>query len=135
MMWTYMGMQIHPNELPALREILAMLEDGGASNAALETFREACYTHYGRDLVWLFPISEGESAGGLILPVQEGMLWIPYDEVSKDDGELLILKDAHLLDAEECAALRTDMESYALGLCNMLREAEAICAENARKED
>lgn len=125
-MWTYMGKSLNPDELPRMADLIQRLCADGATNNALSHIRDEQYEHFGMELIWRYPISEGESAGGFILPVQEGILWIPYDEVTREDGELLLLSDAHLLSEDACHFLCEDYESYAEGLCSMLREAEQI---------
>lgn len=126
-MWIYMGSELDPQALPQMAELIAALSENGADNRALSDMRDEQWKNFGKDLIWHYPISEGESAGGFITPVQEGILWIPYDAMDREDGELLELKDAHLLSAEACGYLLEDLRSYVDGLCSVLREAAVIC--------
>ncbi len=126
-MWKYMNIEINPDELPTQQELLERLD--GGTDADLAKLREEHYAKYGVELIWRYPISEGASAGGFILPVREGILWIPYDTMMEDLGEVLILEDAQLLDAETCIAMADDFQSFANALCDVLREAAAICEE------
>ena len=48
--------------------------------------------------------------------------------MDKEDGELLELKQAHLLSSEACQYLLEDLRSYTDGLCAMLQEAAVICS-------
>ena len=84
---------------------------------------------YQNELIWRFPISEGTAAGGFVMPVREGILWIPYDEMEREEGEILLPEDAHLLTAEDCSCMAEDFRCYAVELCSMLREAAAICEQ------
>lgn len=127
-MWIYMNAALNPNELPAMTDLLASLSENGADDRALSHLREEQWEKFRKELIWRYPISEGESAGGFITPVQEGMLWIPYDSMDKEDGELLELKQAHLLSSEACQYLLEDLRSYTDGLCAMLQEAAVICS-------
>ena len=86
-------------------------------------------------MVWCYPISEGYAAGGFILPVREGILWVPYDEMEKEDGEILLLDDAELLDADACEVMADDLRRYADSLCSMLREAAVICEGIEQEEE
>lgn len=129
-MWKYMERDLDPQSLPTMASLIASLTENGADDRAMSKLRDEQWERYGMDLTWRYPISEGEAAGGFITPVQEGILWIPYDAMDKEDGELLELKDAHLLTAEACEYLMTDMHSYAAGLCAMLKEASVICEQH-----
>ena len=131
-MWTYMSMEIDPESLPTKDELIARLKEDGGMDRAFAPVREEQYERYGSELVWRYPISEGYAAGGFILPVREGILWVPYDEIEKEEGEILLLDDAELLDAGACEVMADDFRRYADGLCSMLREAAVIC-KAARK--
>ena len=134
-MWKYMGGELDPQALPKMANLISALSENGADNRALSHVRDEQWERFGKDLIWLYPISEGESAGGFILPVQEGILWIPYDAMNKEDGEFLELKDAHLLSAEACGHLLEDLRSYADGLCAVLQEASMICSSIQNYQD
>ena len=126
-MWIYMESELDPHALPQMADLLSTLSENGADNRALSDVRNEQWERFGRDLIWHYPISEGESAGGFITPVQEGILWIPYDAMDREDGELLEPKDAHLLTAEACSYLLEDLRSYMDGLYTVLQEAALIC--------
>lgn len=126
-MWTYMNVEIDPESLPTKDELIARLKEDGGTDRAFAPVREEQYERYGSELVWRYPISEGYAAGGFILPVREGILWVPYDEIEKEEGEILLLDDAELLDAGACEVMADDFRRYADGLCSMLREAAVIC--------
>ena len=126
-MWTYMNVEIGPESLPTKDELIARLEEDGGTDRAFASVREEQYERYGNELVWLYPISEGYAAGGFILPVRDGILWVPYDEREKEEGESLLLDDAELLDSDTCKIMADDFRRYADGLCSMLREAAVIC--------
>ena len=100
--WKYMNFSLNPEELLTKDELIEMIRDGGGTDAALADLREQQHEKYGNELIWRFPISEGESAGGFIMPVREGILWIPYDEMEKETGEILLLDDAELLTEDAC---------------------------------
>lgn len=126
-MWKYMNMEIDPTSLSTKEELLQRLREGGGTARALYPIREEQFEKYGNELDWLYTISEGTAAGGFVLPVREGILWIPYDEIKREEGETLLLKDAILLNADDCRIMADDFRSYADGLCVMLRQAAIIC--------
>lgn len=134
-MWVYMNSNLNPKELPNMADLIALLSEGGADDRALSHLREEQWEKFNKELIWRYPISEGESAGGFITPVQEGILWIPYDSMDKEDGELLELKQAHLLSSEACQYLLEDLRSYTDGLCAMLQEAAVICSSIQNTQD
>lgn len=131
--WKYMNMEIDPESLPTKDELIARLKKDGGTDNALARLREEQHEEYGNGLDWLYPISEGYAAGGFILPIREGILWIPYNEIEKEEGEILLLDDAELLNSETCEIMADDFQRYADGLFSVLREAAVIC-EAARKE-
>ena len=126
-MWKYMGVNIDPRQLPAKDELLKRLYADGSTDRSLSHLREEQYEKFNMELIWRYPISQGESAGGFVIPVREGGLWIPYDEMEKEEGEVLLLSNACLMTADVCHAWAEDFRFYADGLCNVLKEAEAIC--------
>ena len=103
-MWKYMNMNLDPTTLPCMDDLLARIRAGGGTDRALADLREEQMETYQNELIWRYPISEGNSAGGFITPVREGILWIPYDEMEREEGEILILDDACLLNADACIA-------------------------------
>ena len=85
-LWNYMKLTLNPEELPTMKELLKEIVDNGGTDAALAKLREAQHEKYHNELIWRYPISQGDSAGGFIMPVREGILWIPYDEMEKEAG-------------------------------------------------
>ena len=117
MAWRYMNQQLDPNELPTMQELLTEIDDNGGTDAALSRLRDEQHEKYHNELIWRYPISQGDSAGGFVMPVREGILWIPYDEMEKETGEILRTGDATLLDEETCAQFCDDIRRYTDGLC------------------
>lgn len=134
-MWNYTGREIDPQTLPTKADMLAFINENGMDDRALAKVREQQYETYGCELLWRYPLSEGKAAGGFITPVREGFLWLPYDAMSKEDGELLTMEDAALLSAEECEYLQMDMRSFAENLCNALLDAQGILTLPENKEE
>lgn len=128
-MWKYMNMELDPSKLPTKQELLDRIRKAGGTDRSLAELREEQMDTYQNELIWRYPISEGMSAGGFVMPVREGILWIPYDEMEREEGEILLLQDACLLSADSCRYMADDYKAYADSLCSMLQEAADICEQ------
>ena len=88
-LWPFMKMKLNPADLPTMREVLNRLQDNEA-NMAIERLQDEQMERYHNTLLWRYPLSQDSSVGGFILPVREGILWIPYGKTSTYEGDLLI---------------------------------------------
>jgi len=118
-MWNYMNMELDPSQLPTKNELLDSIRKAGGTDRALADLRDEQMDTYKNELIWRYPISEGNSAGGFVTPVREGILWMPYDEMEREEGEILILDDAssaldYKTDARLRRAIREDLEETTL---------------------
>lgn len=118
-----MGRCIDPQALPTMEETLAFIEDECMDDYGLSTLREKQEETHGFDMIWRYPLSMDKESGAFILPVREGILWLPYDAMNEEDGEHLMLGNVLLLNAEACRTLMDDMRRYADQLCGVLQEA------------
>ena len=125
--WKYMDKKLNPDELPTMKELLMEIDENGGTDAALAGLREKQYRQYCCELIWRYPISQGDSAGGFLMPVREGILWIPYGEMEKEAGEILRTSDAVLMDEAACRTYAEDFRAYADELCSALRQSAYIC--------
>lgn len=126
-----MGRCIDLQALPTMAETLAFIEAECMDDYGLSTLREKQEETHGFDMIWRYPLSMDKESGAFILPVREGILWLPYDAMSEANGERLLLEDALLLDADACRPLMDDLRRYADQLCSMLIEASLIAEQNA----
>ena len=126
-LWKYMKLDLNPDDLPTMKELLAEIAENGGTDAALAKLREQQMEKYHNELIWRYPISQGSAAGGFIMPVREGILWLPYDEMEKEAGEILLTDDADLLDEVACETMADEYSSYADELCDVLRQSAKIC--------
>lgn len=129
----YMDMEIDPNKLRTMAETLSILENEGADYHAIEALRTEQMEQYGQELIWRYPLSDSISLGAFIIPVREGFLWVPYDEVELERGELLLLNNAALLDEEAGKYLAIDWKLYADGLNDALRDIIAAVSQNSQE--
>ena len=125
--WKYMDRKLKSEELPTMKELISEIDENGGTDAALAGLREKQYRQYCCELIWRYPISQGDSAGGFLMPVREGILWIPYDEMEKEAGEILRTSDAVLMDEAACRTYAEDFRAYADELCSALRQSAYIC--------
>lgn len=122
----YMGWPWQPEKLLSKDELLEELKSGGETDRAMASIRHYEEEMAGQELMWWYPISLGTYAGAFIVPVKEGFLCVPYDEMDCEEGELLLLHDAELLSAGALETLASRFRSYADGLCAALEEARDI---------
>lgn len=131
----YMAKEINTKRLCSKRLVIRYLSVNGEEDAALANIREHYVRIFKTDLVWPYPISEDCHAGGCIVPVKEGFLWLPYDWVEKEAGPLYEVEDARLLDADEIGNMREEFLRYSEELCLALSEAQAYTWELERGVD
>lgn len=130
-MMYFTGHSIDPGKLLGKQEVIEHLNEYGAADRTLADFRDMYNDRFGDELIWLYPISEGDHLGGFLMPVQEGFLWLPYDSADKDDGELIVMEEVALLEAEELAALHDVFSSYSKALCDAIGEAKTMLENDA----
>lgn len=118
----YMGIEVEPLQLFSKARVLAFMHYNGASCETLDLIRDQ-YNHlFGVNLVWRYPIFDTVTDGGVMIPVREGFLWLPYDENGKELTEYYRTKNAHLLNQEAVQVLLRDLNAYADGLRSALTD-------------
>lgn len=121
---TYMGRRIERERLFAMDYILSLLEEEGPRFTTLENVRDVYDKQFGNELYWNYPFCDGLHNGAGILPVREGFLWLPYDEVDSETYEQYVLDDASLLTAAEAASLVEELRAYTEGVCAALGDIQ-----------
>ena len=116
-LWRFMRLSINPDDLPTMREVLDRLQD----KEAIDQLQSEQMNRYHNTLLWQYPLSQETATGGFILPVREGILWIPYGETGT-----CIPADAHILSENDCETLLREFSSYASQLCDVLQQSAAI---------
>lgn len=89
-----------------LTDVLNLLEDGQADFVSLAPVRERYETLFGSDLCWSFPVSADDHIGCTLLPVREGILYLPYDDMDHDRYERFSPKGTSLLTCGMAAILQ-----------------------------
>lgn len=112
---------IDKSKLMKKEEVIRFLEDNGACEPTMAKLSEQYQESVGIDPIWRYPLSDDMHNGGFIVPVQEGYLWMPYDEVDQEYYEVILPEEARLLDAECCERFQKDLREYADSLCAVLK--------------
>lgn len=115
-------------------ELISMLEEWGAHDRAMSHVRDYYEEKLERDPIWRYPISLDTCNGGFIVPVKEGYLFIPYDEMDAEDYEILMLDKVSLMDAESCDFMIGQLQWYADALSAELREVSQELKREAKEE-
>ena len=113
------GVWVDLEELKSQKKLLDYLEKHGPTHSSLMDFCEEYREKYHNDLCWPFPISDGKHMGAFFVPVKEGILSLPYDQVECEEYEIFTLEDARLCDTKSMAAFLWDWDSFS----NELRQA------------
>lgn len=77
---------------------------------------------FGNQLVWMYPISDNTQGGGAIVPVQEGLLFIPHSDQQLGYN----MSGIELLDANAVRTMKTESKAYFDGLFSALSDMEAL---------
>ena len=114
------------NLLYSKERVLELLTANGSNYQALNIIQDAYIGIFGNELIWTYPICDGDGLGGMIVPVKEGILWLPYNEVLRVEGEVFDLNAAVLLDTESLTFLKEDFLRYQAVLIQVLDDAIKI---------
>ena len=109
---TVNGIHIDKGKLISKTELLDFLRENGEDDRALAGIRAYYHNDIGNELIWHYPISDGKHLGTYIVIVREGFICLPYDSVDREDGELLILDDAAMLDTDCLQFFIDDWRSF-----------------------
>ena len=107
----YMGAYLKEDALMTRKEVIDYV--GGAEELTnrMDKLRTNLSELLGIDVVWRHVIPGEEYHGAYILPVREGILWLPYQAL-QDDAEQIDLAHAELLDAAAASALANEFKAY-----------------------
>ena len=126
----FMGIQIDRSKLMSRKELEEYFGRFGQSDRILADIRDRYNEAFGSDLIWRYPNSDGYHLGFFIVPVQEGFLALPYDEVDREDYEIMIVDDAELLDADSLQNFIDDWQTYSEDLVGAMRDMIRILKQN-----
>lgn len=112
----YMGMLLDQKALRTETELMRDLNSQGGIDAALDKTRELYTEKFGNQLIWRYPFSDNMQGGGVIVPLQEGFLFLPYSTVTEEFGALYDLRHAHFLTLQAVQTMQTECKAYMNGL-------------------
>jgi len=92
--------------------LMTMLAEGEYSDRTLSDIRDEYMNTLGFDPVWRYPFCHDGDLGAVLIPVQEGFLWLPYNTIDVFDNEIYDPENASLLDAETCRFIIEEMKTY-----------------------
>jgi len=123
---TINGIQIDEQKLMSKSELLEFLRENGEDDRALAGIRAYYHNDLGNELTWRYPISDGTHLGTYIVIVKEGFISLPYNAVDQYDGELFVLRDASMFDADEFQFFIEDWRSFSEDLFNAMSDMQRI---------
>lgn len=103
------GLKCRCDQLASSEEVLELLHTNGANFTALASIRERYAEQFTNELCWSYPFCDGDYLGCVVLPVQEGILCLPYSSLDGDTYEQFVPEAASLLTTERLEALRQDL--------------------------
>lgn len=120
------GHVIDRRELASMGEVMALLDEGIPNFTSLEPVRKQYENRFGSELCWTCPASHAGHSGCILLLVQEGVLYLPYTEVSGGTYEQFDLRSMELLTKEQAQVLLSRLwEVYSQLFC-LLSDIQAF---------
>lgn len=120
------GHAINRRELAGVDEVMALLNEGAPAFTSLEPVRERYEAMFGSELCWTYPVFHDGHSGCILLLVQEGVLYLPYTEVSSETYEQFDLQGMELLTKEQTQVLLSRLwEVYSQLFC-LLSDIQAF---------
>ena len=120
------GSKISRQKLAGMDDVMALLDTGAPAFASLEPVRERYEAEFGNELCWTFPVFHNGNSGCVLLPVQEGILYLPYTEVSSETYEQFDLQDMGLLTKGQAQALLEQIRNVYSQLFCLLSDMQAF---------
>lgn len=128
------GAYIPVSRLITQRELLDYLDCHGNTYSDLMNFCDRYLEDFHNSLCWCYPISDGNHMGTYLVPVREGVLSLPYDQIDPEDFEILCLEDAGLCSGKALSYYLTDWHTYSENLCRALHSLSQMADAIERKE-
>ena len=116
------GLRCRCDQLASSEEVLELLRTNGANFTALASIREQYVEQFSNELCWSYPFCDGDYLGCVVLPVQEGILCLPYSSLDGDTYEQFVLESAGLLTREQLDELKRHLLTQAAELYNALSD-------------
>ena len=128
------GAYIPVSRLSTQRELLDYLDCHGNTYSDLMNFCDRYLEDFRNSLCWCYPISDGVHMGTYLVPVREGILSLPYDQVDPEDFEILCLEDSGLCNRQALSCYLNEWHTYSENLCQALYSLTQMADAIERKE-
>lgn len=100
------GHRVSMGKLASMEEVTELMEEGAPSFSSLEPIRARYQEQFGDELCWTVPVFHDGFSGCVLLPVQEGIMYFPYQETTSDTYEQFDLQGMGLLTSEKLQNLQ-----------------------------
>ena len=124
------GVNVDLDKLLSKDDLLEYLRDNGEHDRALSHIRERNLTEFGNELMWRYPISDGNHMGTFIVVIKEGFISLPFDEVDQEDYELLVMDDAAMFDDDAIEIFIDDWKLFSEDLLSAMNDMLLILRNN-----
>ena len=122
------GITIDKEKLWTKNKVLTLLELKPNYSSLFQIIKE--YNEkLGNEFIWQYSVAFGMYAGIFIVPVQDGFLSIPYNEIEAKQGEVLILDKVKLLDIVSLQLLIEDFKRHSDDLLGALNDMKKIAEQ------
>lgn len=130
----YMGVEIDPGLLMSQTAVLRRLNEKKPTDETLDGIRKEYEERFGLEMAWRYPGMDDPHKAAVILPVQEGFLWLPLDPLYFGEQISYDLQGVELLDKKAVAALVREVQSYADGLVSALEDVAEATPDHTQGE-
>lgn len=118
----FMGQEIDVSKLMTQTAFVRKMRKRRPTDIALDSVRRRYEAQYGMDLAWRIPTMDEPHRGAVILPVQEGFLFLPLSPLSTEEDIIYDLDRMELLNNHSVDILLREFKDYADGLISALGE-------------
>lgn len=120
---------IERKKLWTMDNVIGYLENSYSIYADLIDLTEEYVRNFGNELYWHYSFSDGAHSGVYFFIVQEGVLCLPYNEVSDVDGALFVLKDAKICSVKDMQYFIDELSKYAGSLIKTMQDLQTFVKE------
>lgn len=118
--FSYMGKEIDASKLMTREAFIRKMRKRRPTDAALDLIRNLYEVRFGMDLAWRIPTMDEPHRSAVVIPVQEGFLWLPLSPLSTEEEITYDLNRMELLDERSADAILREFNTYADGLITVL---------------
>lgn len=116
------GIDVDKSKLYSKDALITHLKENGESDRALSPIRDFHLETFGNELMWRYPISDGQHAGVAIVTVKEGFVSLPYYCTDETEYELFELDHVAMFDEDALQYFISDWISFSDDLHGALND-------------